>query len=145
VIGGPPRIGWVIRYEYDWGEPGSAGSGASVKERPAVVVLSIRRSDAVTVVRVAPVTHLAPGDPVRAVELPAETKARLGLDGERSWIVLDHANEFIWPGPDLRPVPRRTPVTIYYGALPPALFAKVKSSLLDLLRAGRVGAKLRND
>jgi hypothetical protein len=32
-------------------------------------------------------------------------KRHLGLDGERSWIVLDEINDFIWPGHDLRPVP----------------------------------------
>jgi len=38
-----------------------------------------------------------------AVEISHETKRRLGLDDDRSWIVLTEANRFAWPGPDLRP------------------------------------------
>jgi hypothetical protein len=34
------------------------------------------------------VTHSPPADPSAAVELPQETKRRLGLDAERSWIVV---------------------------------------------------------
>jgi hypothetical protein len=86
-----------------------------------------------------------PRDPARAIEVPADTKSRLGLDGERSWIVLDHANEFVWPGPDLRPVPGRSPTTIYYGALPPALFGNVKRLLLALIRASNVRVRLKGD
>jgi hypothetical protein len=35
-------------------------------------------------------------------------KARLGLDGAKSWVVIDDANLFHWPGPDLRFLPRHT-------------------------------------
>jgi hypothetical protein len=30
------------------------------------------------------------------------TNQRLGLDAERSWVMLTEANRFVWPGPDLR-------------------------------------------
>jgi len=30
---------------------------------------------------------------------------RLGLDEARSWILTSEVNRFVWPGPDLRPVP----------------------------------------
>lgn len=145
MIGGPPKVGWVIRYEYDWSDPVAAAADGPGKQRPAVIVLAVTRGSAAPLVRVAPITHLSPVDAALALELPAETKSRLGLDGERSWIVLDHANEFAWPGPDLRPVPGRKPATIYYGALPPALFAQVKRTLLGLLKARRVRARLRGD
>lgn len=142
MIGGPPKVGWVVRYEYDWNE---GGATVAAKDRPAVIVLSVARAGSAILVRLAPITHLMPRDPARAIELPAETKTRLGLDGERSWIVLDHANEFIWPGPDLRPVPGRSPATIYYGALPPGLFGTVKRTLLELIKASRVRVRLRGD
>jgi hypothetical protein len=140
VIGGEPKVGYVLRYVYDWGP--DAGTGSD-KERPAVIVLTVRRADGKTLVRVAPVTHRAPDDPTRALELPWATKQRLGLDDDRSWVILDHANEFQWPGPDVRPVPGVLPATIYYGPLPPALFARLRQQLLGLLRAGRVRARLR--
>jgi hypothetical protein len=40
-----------------------------------------------------------------AMEILPLTKARLGSYDTRSWVILDHANEFVWPGPDVRPVP----------------------------------------
>ena len=42
-----------------------------------------------------------PHDPEAAVEIPLATKMRLGLDDDRSWIILTEANRFTWPGPDL--------------------------------------------
>src|ERR1700739_4639183 len=44
-----------------------------------------------------------------ALEIPTPTKDRLGLDSDRSWVVLTEANDFIWPGPDLRPLSGRDP------------------------------------
>ena len=135
MIGGPPRPGWVPRYVYDWSN--AEAQGAAVKEQPAVIVLTVARQDGRVMVRVAPVTHRRPDDLSRAVEIPAAAKSRLGLDGQKSWIILDHANEFEWPGPDVRPVPGRDPATIYYGPLPPAFYAQVRRGLLALLRAAR--------
>ena len=106
-------------------------------------MLTVRRADGKTLVHVAPVTHRAPDDPARALELPRATKQRLGLGDDRSWVILDHANEFQWPGPDVRPVPGALPATIYYGPLPPALFARLRQQLLGMFKAGRVRARLR--
>lgn len=143
MIGGPPKIGWVIRYVYDWSGVEIGESVRAEKERPAVIVLAVSRKESAILVRVAPITHRPPDDTSRAVEIPASTKMRLGLDRERSWIVLDHANEFLWPGPDLRPVPGREPPSIYYGPLPPGLFDQVRTKLLALLRVGRVRGLIR--
>jgi hypothetical protein len=143
VIGGPPKPGFVIRYLYDWSTPGETVATSAEKERPAVIILAIMKGPNGTMVRVAPITHRAPDRAERAVELPQRTKARLGLDGERSWVILDHMNEFVWPGPDIRPVPGQEPATIYYGPLPPALYEDIKHRLLGLLRQGRVLARLR--
>lgn len=62
------------------------------------------------------------------------TKRRLGLDDERSWIVLSESNRFAWPGPDIRPVDSDNG---YFGPLPPALFAAVKRRFVELARAQR--------
>lgn len=86
---------------------------------------------------VLPVTHTPPGEPADAVEIPRPTKQRLGLDGARSWIVITEVNEFIWPGPDLRPVPG-SEGSIVYGVLPPRFFNEVRERFLA--RANRRGA-----
>lgn len=81
-------------------------------------------------VRVLPVTHSPPEEPDGALELPQVTKQRLGLDSERSWIVLDEANDFIWPGPDLRPAVNGDPASAAYGVLPRGLINVLRTKLL---------------
>jgi hypothetical protein len=54
-------------------------------------------------VLVLPITHTTPQHADDAIEIQTATKQRLGLDAERSWIVISEVNEFVWPGPDLWP------------------------------------------
>jgi len=82
-------------------------------------------------VLVLPITHSPPPDPADAIEIPTETNKRLGLDVDRSWIVITEANEFLWPGPDLRPVRAGDAATIAYGPLPPRFFARVRERFLE--------------
>ena len=98
-----PRPGLVIRYSYLWEREAQAGQEEGVKDRPCAIVVVLLREGEHPVVRVLPITHSAPLDPASALEIPPLTKLRLGLDSDRSWVVLDEANDFIWPGPDLRP------------------------------------------
>ena len=49
----------------------------------------------------------------------AAVKRHLGLDDERSWIVVAEGNEFDWPGYDLRKIGRSDRYD--YGFLPPSL------------------------
>jgi len=60
------------------------------------------------------------------VEIPAATKRRLGLDAERSWIIVDDANQFVWPGADLRPARSGDASSVAYGLLPDGLFKEVQ-------------------
>jgi hypothetical protein len=86
------------------------------------------------VATVVPVTHVKPADPADAVEIPAVLKALRGLDDLPSWIVVTETNEFLWPGPDLRPVSRATADTFDYGMLPPRFFAHLREKLLQSIR-----------
>jgi hypothetical protein len=119
-----PRPGLVIRYSYLWEAEAREGREEGVKDRPCAIVIVLLREGEHPIVRVLPVTHTAPNDPADALEIPIMTKERLGLDSERSWVVLSEANDFVWPGPDLRPIPGADPSTIAYGFLPPG-FLKV--------------------
>ncbi len=103
-----PRPGLVVRYAYLWRSEAARGREDGSKDRPCVVVLAVHAQGRELVVTVAPITHSPPAAAARAVELPAATKRRLGLDGARSWIVTDDLNRFVWPGPDLRPVLSQT-------------------------------------
>ena len=70
------------------------------------------------------------------MELPAGVKRYLGLDTERSWVILDEINEFVWPGFDLRPIPRSRD-RFDYGFLPPRLFDQLMVKLRQVWRAGQ--------
>jgi hypothetical protein len=98
-----PQPGLVIRYSYLWEREAREGREEGAKDRPCAIVLVLLREGDSPIVRVLPVTHSAPADPADALEIPHPTKRRLGLDSDRSWVVLTEANDFIWPGPDLRP------------------------------------------
>lgn len=83
-------------------------------------------------VLVVPITHTPPKDPSLALEIPPTVKARLNLDDAPSWIVYGEGNRFLWPGPDLRPIPGSHPPEFTYGFLPPKLFAVIKSRMIAL-------------
>jgi mRNA-degrading endonuclease toxin of MazEF toxin-antitoxin module len=131
-----PRPGEVIRYAYLWRAEHEAGQEEGVKDRPCAVVMSIAgRADSARVI-VLPITHTPPARGANAVELPPAVKRRLGLDDDRSWVVLDEANRFTWPGPDIRPFDGRSGRTVSYGFLPPELFRVVRDRFLALAGAG---------
>jgi hypothetical protein len=93
--------------------------------------MAITDEDGEWEVLVLPITHSPPANPTDAIDIPTETKKRLGLDFDRSWIAITEANEFLWPGPDLRPVPGGDASTIAYGPLPPRFFAQVRDKFLE--------------
>ncbi len=134
---GEPRVGWLLGYSYLWSDDRRRGEEGT-KNRPCALVAASRREDDRIFAIVVPVTHSPPADPATAIEIPAVTKARLGLDAGRSWIMCSEANIFAWPGPDLRPAPGRTPTSIWYGPLPPKLATAVREKLLERTKAGRV-------
>ena len=130
-----PRPGLVIRYAYLWRREAQAGREEGVKDRPCAILLAAKAGEDQTTVYVLPVTHAPPQDPAQAVEIPLETKRRLGLDAERSWVVVTEANVFAWPGPDLRPLPGHGPESIAFGMLPPRFFAHVRDRFLAMRQA----------
>ena len=74
-------------------------------------------------VTVLPVTHSPPRDAAAAVEIPQPLKQHLGLDGQRSWIVVSEGNEFEWPGFDLRKIPGGE--SYEFGMLPQRFYSQV--------------------
>ncbi len=133
-----PKPGQVVRYAYLWREEAARGQDEGRKDRPCAVVLAVRREDARTRVYVVPMTHAPPSDPRLAVEVPAETKRRLGLDDAPSWIVTNDLNAFTWPGPDLRPVGGPGSVRGFvYGMLPTGLTRRIVEAVLAQVRDGR--------
>ena len=132
-----PVPGLVIRYAYLWRSEKLAGRTEGVKDRPCAIILVTRRQNEEEHVVVLPIIHTSPSDPTLAMEIPSAVKRRLGLDSERSWIVLSELNRFVWPGPDLRPAVPGDPDSIIYGLLPTSLVLKIRDRVLDILKSGR--------
>lgn len=140
-----PVPGLVIRYSYLWLEEHRKGLEEGVKDRPCAVILVTQDADGEQIVTVLPVTHSPPSNPALAMEISAETKKRLGLDDAQSWVVLTEANQFIWPGPDLRPVVSGDIGSIAYGQLPRAFYMQLRVRFVAILRAGGAGAVARSE
>ena len=128
------RPGLVICYSYLWAREQRGGAEEGIKDRPCAVVAATQTIGGVEVATIVPVTHSRPADPADAVEIPAALKAHLGLDDVPSWIVVTETNDFIWPGPDMRPVSRSRPDTFDYGMLPPRFFAHLRDRILEAHR-----------
>jgi hypothetical protein len=126
------KVGYIFRYSYLWQWQHLEGREEGDKDRPCLVLAIVTtEEDGSPVVRVLPVTHTSPANRDDAIEIPLPVKARLGLDDDRSWIILTESNRFVWPGPDIRPIDTESG---YYGAIPPALFEKVKRRFVELAR-----------
>jgi hypothetical protein len=129
-----PAPGLVISCANLWHREHEAGREEGRKDRPCVIVLTVERpANDRTIVVVLPITHTPPADPASAVEIPAVVKRHLGLDDERSWIVVAEGNEFDWPGYDLRKVGRGDRYD--YGFLPPRFFNQVIAAFAAWHRA----------
>jgi hypothetical protein len=112
----------VIRYAYLWKAEHQRGQEEGRKDRPCAVILVTADDHGDRIVTALPITHTLPANSGLVVEIPHMTKRRLGLDDERSWILLTEANRFAWPGPDLRPTQPGDLASAAYGLLPRVLF-----------------------
>lgn len=131
-----PEPGLVISYSYLWHHEHEAGREEGQKDRPSVIVLAVERAvDGATVVTVLPITHSPPRDPASAIEIPMPVKRHLGLDDDRSWIIVSEGNEFLRPGYDLRKLPHTDRYD--YGFLPPRFFNRVIEAFVGWYRTHR--------
>jgi PemK-like, MazF-like toxin of type II toxin-antitoxin system len=113
-----PEPGLVLSYAYLWDHEAQSGQEEGRKDRPCVIALVVERKAAgETIVTVLPVTHTMPADRASAVEIPPAIKKHLGLDDQRSWVMVSEGDEFVWPGYDLRKIPNTD--RFDYGFLPP--------------------------
>ena len=133
-----PRAGLVISYAYLWADEHRRGEEEGRKVRPCAIIAATQVIEDKIVVTVVPVTHTVPRDPTTAIELPAALKAHLGLDAQRSWVVVTETNDFIWPGFDLRPVTSGGQRRYDYGMLPPRFFAHLRGRILQMLQERRL-------
>ena len=141
-----PHSGLVIRYSYLWRSEADAGRLDGKKDRPCAVVLAVKRSGDQTIVVVAPITHSPPDALGNSIEIPAQTKARLGLDDDKSWIITSELNVFSWPGPDLRPIDSGNRLSGFaYGTLSQNLTKVLLANVQSSMKAGRTKSVQRDE
>ena len=138
-----PEIGLVISYSYLWRYEHETGAEEGRKNRPCVIILAIENQAGNTLVTVAPITHSEPKGGNLGLEIPPRVKQHLGLDYEKSWVIISEVNQFVWPGYDLRAIAGNKGKFVY-GFLPPNLFEKIKSEILDLIIKRRTNITLRD-
>jgi hypothetical protein len=126
-----------LRYSYLWADDRQAAAEDGADRACALVSPTVKEAGRWIVVVVS-ITHSPPIDAAAAIEIPAVTNVRLGLDQDGSWIVCGEANLFAWPGQVPRPAPGRSPASVRYGSLPPKLTAAVRAKLLELARTRRL-------
>jgi hypothetical protein len=126
-----PQAGLVISYAYLWAREHGRGREEGTKDRPCAIVAARQVIEGREIATVVPITHSPPDCPSDAIEIPPALKAHLGMDASRSWIVVTATNDFVWPGPDLRPRPGGSPGRFDYGILPPRFFAHVRDRILQ--------------
>ena len=140
-----PKPGLVIRYAYLWAREKDEGRDESVKDRPAAVLLATQHQRGDLQVLALPITHSRPLDRDSAVEIPVNTRRRLGLDDDQSWIVVSECNVFAWPGPDLRLARGAGAESIVYGFLPERLFEVVRQWFIALHEKAKARFVRRDD
>jgi len=59
--------------------------------------------------------------------------------------MLSEANDFIWPGPDLRPAVNGDPSSVAYGMLPPGFMKVLRERLLARWRERRPKVTTRTE
>jgi hypothetical protein len=126
----------VIRYNYLWADEHSQGAIEGSKVRPCSIIVAAQIAGGEQIVFVAPITHTEPAERSFGELVPEATRKRLGLDSEPCWVITTELNKFVWPGPDLRPVPNTNRKEWAYGFLPGTFFEKVKASILAHQRNG---------
>jgi len=139
-----PHEGLVVRYGYLWEWQRRQGQEEG-KDRPCMILRLYQTPDMPAPrAIVLPITH-APPDPglgQEGIEIPATTARRLGLDDERSWLMVSECNLFRWPGPDVRPVDATRNA---YGPIPPSLYGRARDRFVERAGQRRVTAVTRSE
>jgi hypothetical protein len=124
------RSGLVVRYGYLWTWEAKENRETG-KDRPACLVTTLADGR----VALLPITHKQPSADDVALLIPAPLKRQLGLDGEKSWIVLSECNVDIWPSYFASPTPLGDMI---YGRLPEKFLTKLIHDFVILARSKKL-------
>jgi hypothetical protein len=125
-----PKPGLVIRYDYLWSDDSRAGHSQG-KDRPACILVAGVESTYARHVVLLAITHSEPSGDTVGVEIPPNVKRAIGLDEDRSWVIVSESNVDIWPTAGMTPIPHRQG-EFAYGFIPPGLFKVIKARFLEI-------------
>lgn len=129
-----PQGGLVIRYDYLWLREQQTGSLEGSKERPCAIVVAVPASDKNPLrAIVCGITHSEPEPPDEGIELPPKVKRHLGLDANRSWVIVSETNIVEWDDPGIVPTPSGDWA---YGFVPEALADLIRNRVLERQASG---------
>lgn len=134
-----PAAGLVIGYHYLWKREADLGREEGVKPRP-VMVLATGAVGTNQKVWVVPFTTQTPELASDAVAIPQAVLRMLGLGDGPSWVMVTELNVFEWPGPDLAKLGSGDDADFVLGRVPPRLYDRVKTRLLEVQAAGALGS-----
>lgn len=137
----PLRFSYLWRREADAGRE-EGGEGSALRHGEVIAIKGKEGQPRVVVLSIA---HSPPQPPDEGIELPHQIKTRLGLDDERSWVIVSEGNDFVWPGPDLWFLPGYGRESAAYGFLPPLVFRAVRDRFLARHRRRQVGLVTRTE
>jgi hypothetical protein len=130
-----PRVGQVVDHHFLWEDDRNAGLSEARKPRPCLIIAveRIERHERVTLL---PFTSQPQRRDTNVLPVPNTVAKRIGLDPSRqSWLVLDEANVFIWPGYDL--VPQHSG-RFTRGTVTAGFFQKVIDAVVAVRSRGRL-------
>ena len=130
-----PESGLVIRYDYLWRNEARRGQQDGSKDRPCAIVIALESKGGSDYrALVAAITHSEPasGD---GMEIPTKVKRHLGLDTERSWVILSELNEIDWSDPGIIPASK---TQWAYGFLPAAFAQDLRDRVRERIRAAKL-------
>jgi len=130
-----PEAGLVIRYDYLWAREAGKGKTTS-KIRPACLAFASDETTNPRRVVLLPITHSRPSPGDTGIEIPKAVCEHLGLDEDRSWVILSEFNVDDWPNAGLQPIPG-TRDRFAYGFVPQKFFDTIRERFLALAEQGR--------
>jgi hypothetical protein len=85
-----------------------------------------------------PITSTPPNNDALGVEIPPDTRRRLGLQDERCWVKCDEGNRIAWPSGRVRdlPTPHAGREAWSYGLLAADTFREIRDLVGRHVRSG---------
>jgi phenylpyruvate tautomerase PptA (4-oxalocrotonate tautomerase family) len=133
-----PVEGLVIRYDYLWKDEHQKGRIEGQKDRPCAIVMAAYTQGSETRrVIIVPITHTRPRKATDAIEIPHKIKKHLGLDDERSWVVINEVNRVSWDDGGINPaIPGER---WEYGALPQSFVKQIQDRIRERAQERQLG------